>query len=72
MQTHETTTKHLEHQGNNPFLKMGQRTKQRVLKRWSTVAEGLFFKKCATPLVIREMQIKTTLRFHLSPVRVIK
>jgi hypothetical protein len=51
------------------------------LKKWVTELNGTFskeeiqmvkkhMKKCSPSLAMKEMQIKTTLRFHLTPVRI--
>ena len=49
------------------FKKMMYRAKQRILNRGILNSWEHF--KCLTFLVIEEMEIKTTLRFHLTPIR---
>jgi hypothetical protein len=39
------------------------------MKKWAHELNREFSKKCSTSLIIEKMQIKTTLKFHLSPVR---
>jgi hypothetical protein len=50
---------------------MGYRTKQRIHNRGISNGKK-HLKKCSKYLVIREMQIKTTLRFHFIPIRMPK
>lgn len=56
-------------QGNNrPHFKMSCGSEQRVDKRRNKITKKQP-RKCSTILVIREMKIKTSLMFHLTPVR---